>query len=250
MPREFARPDRNPRYEAEIGGLDFPALGVRAVPGSDLAANPPGAVSVERARGIRAATPIKSRAERLLALRTEEAWLRGTASSERKVAIDLERLGPHWRVLHAVPVGPDRPAISHLVIGPTGVFTLATRHYRSGRPQVLPDKIEAQVIGEDIRIHGESMSYVAEARAQAWRTARALSAGAGQRVFVRPAVVLVGVDDVRYHGIPERVDVLPRRQLLRWLRRFPVTQSVADIERVYAAARRGDTWLDPGGGAD
>ncbi len=222
-------------------------LGERAVPGENLATRSPGAVCVERARGLRAKTPIRSRAERLLQMQSTEAWLRSTASSERKVAVDLERLGPSWRVLHAVPVGDDRSAISHLVIGPRGVFTLATRGFRPARPQLLPDRVEAQVMKDSIRIHGEAFSYVAEARAQAWRTSRVLSAAAGHRVFVRPAVVLVGVDDVNFYDLPERVDVLPRRQLVRWLLSFPATLSAPDIGRIYSAARRGDTWLDPRG---
>lgn len=222
-------------------------LSGRAVPGADLATNPPGAVCVERARGLRTATPVRSRAERLLKVRSPEHWLRAVANSERKVAVDLERLGPQWRVLHSVPVGDDRPAISHLVIGPRGIFTLASRGFRPARPTLLGDRIEAQVLADSIKIHGETFPYVEEARAQAWRTSRALSGAAGYRVFVRPAVVLVGVDEVRFYDLPERVDVLPRRQLLRWLGRFPSTLSSEDVTRVYTAARRGDTWIDPTG---
>lgn len=222
-------------------------LGVRAVPGTDLATNPPGAVCVEAARDLRTATPLRSRAERLLQVRSAENWLRGTANSERKVAADLERLGPQWRVLHSVPVGEDRPAISHLAIGPRGIFTLVSRGFRPTRPQLMTDKVEAQVMTDAIKIHGESFPYVAEARAQAWRTSRVLSAAAGHRVFVRPAVVLVGVDEVRFYDLPDRVDVLPRRQLLRWLQRFPATLSSTDVTRIYSAARCGDTWIDPTG---
>lgn len=222
-------------------------LGAHAVPGEDLAEKPPGAVSVERARSLRSSTPIRSRAERLLHVRTAEWWLRSTATSERKVAVDLERLGPQWNVLHAVPVGPDRPAISHLAIGPAGVFTLSTRGFRAARPPSLSDRVEAAVLGDDIKIHGETLPYVAQARAQAWRAARVLSGALGQRIFVRPAVVIVGVDEVRFYDIPQRVDVLPRRQLVPWLRGFPARHGAADVERLFSVARRSETWLDPTG---
>ena len=224
-------------------------LGCEASPGTDLASNQPGAVSLERAQNLRATNPLRSRAERLLNVRTDEAWLRETASAERKVAVDLERLGSRWRVLHAVPVGPDRPAISHLVIGPAGVFTLVTRAFRTHHPSGPLEKIEAQVMGDEIKIHGASWPYLREARAQAWRSARALSTRVGERVFVRPVVVLVGVGEVRFYDMPNRVDVLPRRQLLRWLQGFPARLDMGKVETIYLAARQGDTWLDPTGGA-
>ena len=215
----------------------------------DLAANAPGTACVERAREMRSTAPIKSRAERLLGVsRTPEARLRATAVAEKKVATLLERLPPGWRVLHSVPVGPDRPEVSHLVIGPAGVFTLASRVFRSAyrtRPGLVKDKIEAQVINDSIRIYGETMPWVAEARAQAWRTARALTAAAGEPVYVRPAVILMGVDVVRIYKPADRVEVLTRNLVLKWLERFPHELRATSVDRIYAAARRAETWVDP-----
>ena len=215
----------------------------------DLAANVPGTGCVERAREIRSAAPIKTRAERLLLVtRSPEARLRATAVAEKKVAGVLGRLGPGWRVLHSVPVGPDKPEVSHLVIGPGGVFTLSSRVWRSAyrtRPQVVKDKIEAQVMADNIRIYGETMPWISEARAQAWRTARALTAAAGEPVYVRPAVILLGVDEVRVYKPADRVEVLTRGLLLKWLERFPHELHSASVNRIYSAARRGDTWVDP-----
>ena len=77
-----------------------------------------------------------------------------------------------WRILHAVPVGSDRPAISHLAIGPAGVFTLATRGFRAAHPKGPLERIEAHVMGDDLKVHGQSWPYLTEARAQAWRSAK------------------------------------------------------------------------------
>jgi hypothetical protein len=209
----------------------------------DLAVVPPGTGAVRRARRIRSETPVKSRAERLLMVRNAEAELRATAVAERKVAQVLERLGPEWKILHSVPVGPDKPEVSHLLVGPNGVFSLASRTHRSARAQVF-ERIEAQVSGDAIRIQGVTMPWVAEARAQAWRTARALSAAAGIPVYVRAGVILLGVDDVRVYGKPpERVEVLHRRLLMKWLQRFPSEYRATTVNMIYAAARRSDTWL-------
>ncbi len=222
-------------------------LGYQARPGTDLALNAPGAIPVERARELRATSPLRSRAERILSVRTDEAWLRETANAERKVAVDLERLGPRWRVLHSVPVGVDRPAISHLVIGPPGVFTVSTRGFRTNKPRGPMERIEAQVMGDELKIHGASWPYLREARAQAWRSARVLSGALDRRVFVRPIVALVGVSEVRFYDIPNRVDVLPRRQLIRWFADFPARLDAGEVDGIYDAARLGDTWVDPTG---
>lgn len=223
-------------------------IGAATAPEADLATLAPGAACAEQAKALRSRAPLRSRAQRLLGQSTAEAWLRTTAGGERKVAAVLARLGPSWRVLHSVPVGGDRPAVSHLVIGPRGVFTLTTRTFRRGGARALTDPVEAQVLGDEIRIEGETMPYMPQARAQAWRSAQALSRAAGEPVYVRPAVVILGVDDVRWYTEPSRVEVLPRRHLLRWLNGFPEQLSDADVARVYAVARRGETWIERGSG--
>ena len=216
---------------------------------NDLAHNAPGTRCVDRARQIRSEAPIKTRAERLLMVsRSREARERATAAAEKKVATALARLGPGWKVLHSVPIGNDKREVSHLVIGPGGVFTIASRAFRSAyrsRPTVAKDAIEAQVMGDSIRIHGETQPWIKEARAQAWRTSRALTAASGMTVYVRPAVVVLGVDEVRVYKPADRVDVFHRNHIVKWLERFPAVLDAASVDRIFGAARRGDTWVDP-----
>ncbi|MGQ0629987.1 MAG: nuclease-related domain-containing protein [Sporichthyaceae bacterium] len=226
-------------------GVGSTPLGGVGLPGTDLATNPPGALAEQWARGLRAGFPVRSRAQRLLNLDTDEAYLRSVATAERRVAAMLDRLGASWHVLHAVPIGGDRPAISHLVIGPGGVFTLTSRAVRHHRQQNPLERIDAQVTGDDIRVQGDSLPYAAHARAQAWRTARALSHASGRRVFARPAVVIVGVDEVRFYAVPDRVEVLARRHVVRWLRGFPAELDADDVHALHSAARRGETWAPP-----
>ncbi|MGQ0624815.1 MAG: nuclease-related domain-containing protein [Sporichthyaceae bacterium] len=230
--------------EVPLGAGSTP-LGAIGMPGTDLATNPPGALAEAWARGMRAGVPVRSRAQRLLHLDTDEAYLRSVALAERRVATMLDRLGPSWHVLHAVPIGGDRPAISHLVIGPGGVFTLTSRAVRRLRQQNPLERIDAQVSGDDIRVQGDSLPYVAQARAQAWRSARALSLASGLRVFARPAVVIVGVDEVRFYSVPDRVEVLARRHVVRWLRGFPAELDTDEVLALHEVARRGETWARP-----
>jgi hypothetical protein len=53
-------------------------------------------------------------------------WYLGV-HGERWVATRLALLGPEYTVLHSVPVGRGDSDIDHIVVGPTGVFTLNTK---------------------------------------------------------------------------------------------------------------------------
>jgi hypothetical protein len=54
-------------------------------------------------------------------------WYLGV-HGERWVATRLALLGPEYTVLHSVPVGRGSSDIDHVVIGPTGVFTINTKY--------------------------------------------------------------------------------------------------------------------------
>jgi Nuclease-related domain len=63
------------------------------------------------------------------------AWRRG-ASGERRTARLLDPLERHgWAVLHDLAIPESRANLDHLVIGPSGVFVIDSKHYR-GRLQL------------------------------------------------------------------------------------------------------------------
>lgn len=210
----------------------------------DLAQNRPGLHAVATAHDLRSRTPIRSHLGGALGLSTPDSPWWAAAEGERQVAVTLDRLGADWQILHSIPVGPDHPAISHLAIGPPGVFNLISRQHRKWRRQFNPERVEAHVLEAEIRIDGLAVPYLPQARAQAWRASRALSAAVGEPVHVRPAVVLVGCEDIRLYGPPDRVEVLARRHLSRWLRGFPVRYRDDEVHALFAAARRRLIWTD------
>jgi hypothetical protein len=132
-----------------------------------------------------------------------------------------------------------------LVIGPGGVVTLLSRRHRRWRRDAASlDRVVAVIERDEMYIDGLALPYLRQARAQAWRAARALSAASGEPVHVRPAVVLVGCDDVRFHALPEGVEVLTRGRLVKRLAALPPTLCADQVARIYAAARRGTSWAD------
>ncbi|HEY2834007.1 MAG TPA: nuclease-related domain-containing protein [Sporichthyaceae bacterium] len=220
-------------------------LAAEPAAGADLAANRPGALSAQRARELTRAAPVGARMHHALRRTDPLGTLRGVADAEQRVGLALDRLDPSWRVLHSVPIGPAHPVISHLVIGSGGVFTLLSRRHRRWRRDAASlDRVVAMVDRDELYIDGLALPYLPQARAQAWRAARALSAAIDEPVHVRPAVVLVGCDDVRFHALPDGVEVLTRARLVRRLTAFPPVLTAAQVEQRHETARAGATWAD------
>jgi hypothetical protein len=100
-----------------------------------------------------------------------------TPGGERRTACDLDRLGPGYHVLHDLRLPGSRANIDHLVIGPTGVFTVETKHRKA--PVVVGRR---GVTGA-----GRTMRPAVD---QARRQATAVSTALG--VAVRPVVAIQG----------------------------------------------------------
>lgn len=227
--------------------MRLPSMTLAAEPEAeaDLAANRPGGLSRQRARELTRAAPVGARLQHVVRRADALGTLRSVNDAEQRVGLVLDRLNPAWRVVHSAPVGPVHPVISHLVIGPGGVITLLSRRHRRWRRDAASlERVVAVVDRDELFIDGLALPYLTQARAQAWRAARALSAAVGEVVHVRPAVVLVGCDDVRFHALPEGAEVLTRSRLLRRLTSLPLTLSADEVSARYAAARRGATWAD------
>jgi len=202
----------------------------------DLAELAPGAQARRQATALREAAPLKTFVARVLGVHTEERAWRVGAVGEEKVADRLAKLvakDPRWRVLHAIPVGERGSDIDHLAIGPGGVFTINAKHHPGAK---------IWVGGDTFLVNGTRVPYVRNARHEARRAGRLLSAVTGREVSVTGVVVPVRADDVVVKAQPEGVQVVPRFQLARWLRRQPEVLDDDAIAAVYEAARRSRTW--------
>lgn len=136
------------------------------------------------------------------------------------------------RVLEAVPAGPTRHEIDHVVIGPAGIFTVALYEER-GR--------EMRVSGYGMTVDGESVPYLRQAKLAAEQVARALTDGLDFDVPVRGcAVLLTGSHkpQVTYDTRPIGVSLLTKSDVPRWFERQPVALTTEQVEALFAAARR------------
>jgi hypothetical protein len=200
----------------------------------DVGTHRAGAAVAEQAAKERRAAPVRTVAARLLGVHTDERAWRIGAAGERKVAARLERLGEPWHVLHAVPVGNRGADIDHIVIGPGGVFTVNAKHHPDAR---------VWVGGNTFMVNGHRQPYVRNARHEARRASRLLSAAVDSSVEVSGVIAVVGAHKgFTVKTQPEDVHVVTRKEIAAWLGRMPRRLGDQRVNTIVRAARRSDTW--------
>ena len=159
----------------------------------------------------------------------------------------LDHLGPAWHVVEwprtEVPelrlLGPDGlvrdERAGFLAIGPGGLFAVTVADH--GRSRVL-------VAGDVVQINGRRPPYVAEARRDAKRASRALSAAVGLTVPVTPVLTFVGSGTISVYGLPKGCLVTTHHELDQLLVSSGSRISAATAEKLSEIARRPETWLN------
>jgi len=202
---------------------------------TDLAANLPGDSVRRRADDLSAQWRSKPWLSRLVSPRAAERRSRRGAESEAVVGQLLMTLDTDWYVLNDVPLGESGEQISHLVIGPGGVFAIAAELHRGKR---------IWVSGDTIMVNGLRAYHTPGCRARAQEAAQRLSACVGFEVAVQGVVAMVGVTQFTDREQPRdgQVYVTTPRGARRWLRQQPARLTPDAVDRIYAMARRSTTW--------
>ena len=168
----------------------------------------------------------------------ERAWRIG-ADGEQKVAARLAKLikkDPHWRVLHAIPVGERGSDIDHLVIGPGGVYSLNTKHHPGAKIWIATNTF---------MVNGHPQPYVRNSRHEAQRASRLLSTATGRTVTVTAVIVLVGPESITIKEAPDGVHVASCTRIAKWLVNRPEVLDHESIDAIYTPARNPTTWHQP-----
>lgn len=132
----------------------------------------------------------------------------GGALGEIAIGARLGRLSGEWTVLHSVPIGQHDTDIDHVVVGPTGVFTINTKRHPGAR---------IWLGAHMLMINGQKTDYLRKARAEALHASRRLTAASGTPVTATPIIVLVGTKSITVRQRPADVVVLRDVELVRWL---------------------------------
>ena len=155
----------------------------------------------------------------------------------------LDRLGPNWQIVdwprtetpgyYEPDLADDRAGF--LAIGPGGVYAVTVADH--GRSRVL-------IAGDVVQINGKRPQYVAEARREARRAAKALSAAVGLKVPVTPVLTFVGSGVISVHGLPKEVLVATDKELDRLLIAGGARISPATANKLAAVASHPTTWAN------
>ncbi|GAB7041255.1 MULTISPECIES: hypothetical protein [Catenuloplanes] len=157
----------------------------------------------------------------------------------------LDRLGPAWHIvdwpradmpsqLLDLDTAPDERA-GFLAIGPGGIFAVAVADH--GRARVL-------IAGDVVQINGKRPNYVAEAKRDAKRAAKALSAAVGHTIPVTPVLTFVGTGVISVYGLPKDCLVATDRELDRLLVAGGARISAETATKLTAVAEHPSTWLN------
>lgn len=201
---------------------------------TDLATNRPGAGAREIAQQHRRAAPVRSLVARALGVHTDERAWRVGAEGEETVARELAKLDGQWTVVHDVPVGDRGANIDHVIVGPGGVFTVNSK-WHAGK--------SIWVSGDTVLVDGHRQPYVRNARHEAQRASRLLSAAYGDQVPVT-GLVAVLAQSWKIKGQPADGRVLVLRPSLgrRMLQQLPSRYAVHEVDRLALWVRRSTTW--------
>ncbi|HEX5596115.1 MAG TPA: hypothetical protein VFX61_08905 [Micromonosporaceae bacterium] len=221
----------------------FPAHGAvpaqRALPPSNSSTEPPVSPSL-----LEAGRPnLLDRARR----RRADRDARRVEAAGARALNRLDQLGPAWHVvdwprtelpgigLLDLDRGARNERAGFLAIGPGGLFAITVADH--GRARVL-------IAGDVVQINGKRPAYVTEARRDAKRASKALSAAVGLTVPVTPVLTLVGSGMISVYGLPKGCLVATHQDLGHLLIAGGNRISAATAEKLSEVARQPSTWLN------
>jgi Nuclease-related domain len=174
---------------------------------------------------------------RLLGVHTDErAWRRGSLG-ERATAWWLGRLPHGWHLINDIPVGDRGANIDHVIVGPTGVFSVNAKNL-AGKVWVSP---------QEVRHNGHKTDFIRTSIREATRASTLLSSAIGTPVSVQPVLAIMA-DDWTVRGHPAEVVVGPPRAVKDRLRRLPAVLSAHEVTILATAAAKPATWTSVSSG--
>jgi hypothetical protein len=154
---------------------------------------------------------------------------------EIEVGEALDRLGPEWAVRHALPVEAGLGDIDHLVIGPAGVFIIATKNH-SG--------LNVWASQRTLMVAGVRQPHIRNMEYEMGSVERILSAASGSAVEVSGILAVVAAKSLVVREKHRDVAVLAASHLVTWLQRHKRVLSAEQVASISTAASRASTWSD------
>lgn len=171
-------------------------------------------------------------------------------AAESRAVHRLGNLGSDWHVVewpHSVPLTrdtlnadtfrKDTPPVhaGFLAIGPGGIYSVSVADH--GRSRVL-------VAGDVVQVGSKRPTYIAQARKDARRAGKALSAAVGQELKVIPVLAFVGNGLISVYGLPKDCLITTYRELDKMLGAAGQRITAGTAEKLAAVARSPWIWVN------
>jgi hypothetical protein len=156
---------------------------------------------------------------------------------EIEVGESLDRLGPEWVVLHALPVGADAADIDHLVIGPAGVFIVSTKNHTG---------LNVWASQRTFMVAGVRYQHIRNMEYEMGRAERMLTAAAGGPVEVAGILAVVAAKSLVVRERHRDVAVLGASHVVPWLLKHREVLTPAEVSHIGTAAALASTWYQDG----
>lgn len=200
-----------------------------------LRARRPGHAVMQQCLQVQSSHPPRTRAQRFWGVDplapAARSWFKGVRG-ERRVGVELELLGPDFTVLHAVPIGRAGTDVDHIVIGPTGVFSINSKNH-SGR--------RVFVGGNSFMVGAQRTSNMRASLSEGTRATKLLSDAASHPVLVQPLLVVVA-DQIKRGSTPTPVMVLTPSSVRRWILSRRRVHSAEAVRYLSMVAEERATW--------
>ena len=149
----------------------------------------------------------------------------------------LEQLSDDWTVVNSVPLGAGDGELDHLVIGPGGVFVLATRNYRG---------LRVRAGGNILAVDGHKTEEIRAIRYAERRATDVLRQAIGAHVTISPVIVVADCASLTIESKAPAVPVLSIDRIPRWFHNRDRVLSDAAVKRIVEVAQRDSTWNSSG----
>jgi hypothetical protein len=166
---------------------------------------------------------------RRLSSRTERA-AHAALKEEQKIGAELADLPAGWFVLASLDIepldhrDPDDLHVDHVVIGPTGVFTIYVEHQPGAKVWVSEHAVT---------INGRESNRLRRARFEARRSSCVLTDACGFNVTVQSVLILIGAATMQTVSHPAEVHVRTQHDLRDWLCRQPPRLDSEMVRAIY-----------------
>jgi len=159
------------------------------------------------------------------------SWFKGV-QGEQRIGRELELLGSEFTVLHAVPIGRGEADVDHIVVGPTGVFSINSKNHSGQR---------VFVGGGSFIIGSQRTPHIRNSLSEGKRATKLLSDAASCPILVQPLLVVIA-DQVKRGSTASSVVVLTPGSVRRWILDLPRIHSVEAVRYLSMIAEDRATW--------